>query len=312
MQTTELTTSQAATLLQVHESSLKRWANSGDFALQRTNGGHRRIPLTGLLEFAHRKGLDALLLRLQPYEAEVATAALEARERNDYRALSDLVLRFCDSESPLALKGLLEFLTRAAELPLPRVLDQAIGGALREVGRQWELGSRSVALEHRFTQKVLEALHHTLHALHVEKFPLPLSRHEAQTRRALVACAEGCYHEIGAMMVRLVLEASGWDVLYLGANVPFEETALAQENEKIPLVCLSFSSPLSGADVRRCLKVLGALHQVAAPYTLALGGAALTPALAAGVPTPFRAVKICNSTESLARWMTGWKTSEAP
>jgi methanogenic corrinoid protein MtbC1 len=256
--------------------------------------------------------LDSLLLRLTPFEVEIATAALEARERNDYHGISDLVLRFCDSESPMALKGLLEFLTRAAELPLTRVLDQGIGSALREVGRQWETGVRTVALEHRFTQKVLEALHHAMHSLQSEKYPFPLSEKPAGTQTALVACAEGCFHEIGAMMVRLVLEHQGWNALYLGANVPYEEIAMAQESERTQLVCLSFTPPLSGADLRRCLKVLSALHHPEATYALALGGAALTPALAAGIPTPFRAVKVCNSTESLSRWLTGWKNPEAP
>jgi excisionase family DNA binding protein len=310
MPLTDLTTSQAATLLQVHESSLKRWANSGDFALERTTGGHRRIPLTGLLDFAHRKGLDALLLRLHPFEAEVASAALEARERNDYSGISKLILQFCDSESPLALKGLMEFLTQAAELPMTRVMDQGFGAALREVGRQWEDGSRSVALEHRFTQKVLDALHTLLHQTLLEKYPAPLASPSQESRKAIVACAEGCYHEIGSMMVRILLEREGWDALYLGANVPFEEIAMAQESQGSALVCLSFVPPLSAADVRRCLKVLSALHNPQFPYALALGGASLSPSHTEGVATPFRSVKVCTSMESLSRWLTGWKPKE--
>ena len=62
-------------------------------------------------------------------------------------------------------------------------------------------------------------------------------------------------------MARIVLERAGWNVTYLGANVPYEEIAGIQELERSRLLCVSFSPPLGPSDARRCLKVLNALRR---------------------------------------------------
>ena len=47
----QLTTRQVAEALSVSESSVKRWCDQGAIPTIRTVGGHRRIPLDGLLRF---------------------------------------------------------------------------------------------------------------------------------------------------------------------------------------------------------------------------------------------------------------------
>src|SRR6187549_3486938 len=93
---TLLTSSQAAGLLEVHESSVKRWTNEGALRPIKTKGGHRRISLPGLIEFARAERADASLLGLAPFEVDMAKAALAARERNDFQPLAGLIVRLCD------------------------------------------------------------------------------------------------------------------------------------------------------------------------------------------------------------------------
>ena len=75
-----LTTSQAASLLQVHESSVKRWSNAGRVAPAKTTGGHRRITLSALLELAKEQLLE--IVQEQPlaqiYVKSLAVAANDA------------------------------------------------------------------------------------------------------------------------------------------------------------------------------------------------------------------------------------------
>src|SRR5688500_4332747 len=93
-----LTTSQAASLLQVHESSVKRWSNGGLVSPSKTTGGHRRIALPALLDLAREMRSDSPLLRLAPHGAELARATLACRERNDFAPMIDLMVRLCDGE----------------------------------------------------------------------------------------------------------------------------------------------------------------------------------------------------------------------
>ncbi|MCB9434622.1 MAG: helix-turn-helix domain-containing protein, partial [Ardenticatenaceae bacterium] len=56
MQTTEtwLPLKQAASLLDVHPTTLRRWADSGDIPVLLTPGGHRRFALSDIQAFTER------------------------------------------------------------------------------------------------------------------------------------------------------------------------------------------------------------------------------------------------------------------
>jgi MerR family transcriptional regulator, light-induced transcriptional regulator len=299
---TLLTTSQAATLLQVHESSVKRWTNQGELVSQKTAGGHRRIAIQELLHFAQAKNISAAIRTLAPHEEEIAMAGFAAREQNDFSGLQELILKFCDAEPTYWLSQLLLLTETVFDLPLTRIYDSAIGGALREVGRQWQSGSRTIALEHRFTQKVVDALYGKINQIDSQALQLPLHT-SPQPPKAIVGCAEGCYHEIGGLMSRILLRTMGYDVTYLGANAPFEEVAGIQELEGAELVCLSFVPPLNNSDVRRSIKVLGALYNANRPYSLIVGGASTEMGWQEPVTGPFLQIKAVNSIASFENWL---------
>lgn len=119
---------------------------------------------------------------------------------------------------------------------------------------------------------------------------------------ALIGCSEGCHHEIGGFMARVLLLRAGWSVTYLGANVPHEELAGIQELERAQLMCVTFALPLGPGDLRRCLKVLNALHHPLAPYKLVVGGLPN----AAGTEDQFDTripLKFGDSMEAFERWL---------
>ncbi|HSG69042.1 MAG TPA: helix-turn-helix domain-containing protein, partial [Planctomycetaceae bacterium] len=55
-----VTPRQVGRALQVSESSVKRWCDKGVIPTQKTAGGHRRIPLSGLIEFLRESGQPIL------------------------------------------------------------------------------------------------------------------------------------------------------------------------------------------------------------------------------------------------------------
>ena len=291
---TLLTSSQAATLLGVHESSVKRWTNDGALRPIKTRGGHRRIPLPDLLAFARTDRAEADLLRLAPFEEETARAALAARERNDFGPLTELLLKLIDTRPPIYVVRALCYLDAACGVPLARSFDLGICEALRRVGGQWADGLRTVAHEHRFTQKVLDALY-------------TLRNSEADENRpgvpvALVGCAETCFHEIGAMLVRLALETAGWQVIYLGSNVPFGEFAGLQAETGARLIAVSFVPPSANADAMRCIDLLRRSYKESKPYWLALGGGGLQAESLDLKRLPFLGIAAHRQIESLQDW----------
>ncbi|MEO7426428.1 MAG: helix-turn-helix domain-containing protein [Fibrobacteria bacterium] len=289
-----LTTSQAAGLLEVHESTMKRWANEGRFQPDRTAGGHRRITLPALMAFARADREDAALLKFAPFEEEMARAALECRERNHFKPLADLIIKLCDTRPPGQLVAAMRYLERACGVPRARTFDLGVAEALRRIGREWAAGERSIAQEHRFTQKVLDAAH-SLRAQSEEDT-------ESRAPLALVGCAETCYHEVGAMFVRLALEEAGWRVCYLGANVPFGEFGLIQAELGAKLLAISFVPPCGNPDARRCAAVLAGMYRPDRPYHLALGGGGVDESCVAGRRGPFSGVKAGIDVEAFQAW----------
>lgn len=289
-----LTSSQAADLLQVHESSMKRWTNEGRLKPVTTKGGHRRIPLSDLIDFVRKERPDSALLRFSPHEEDVAMAALACRERNNFLPLTDLIVRFCDTKPPSYLVETVRYLRDAFEIPLTRTFDLGVAEALRKIGREWADGTRTIAHEHRFTQKVLDALYGLRQeGSYSPDKPVPL---------ALVGSAESCLHEIGAMFARLALEEAGWQVCYLGSNVPFDEFAGIQTELKASMVAISFISPSVGADARRCAGILGRLYRDNAPYHLVMGGSGIKHDEYEKDGWPFLSIRIVKDTESLYEW----------
>lgn len=143
-----------------------------------------------------------------------------------------------------------------AELELRMILP-----AQREVGRLWQENRISVAQEHLATSISQLVMSH-LYA-HLPR-PVPNGRH------ILVACVEGELHDLGARMGADFLEMAGFDVRFLGADVPnavLRETIL----ERTPdLLGLSATMPFHWPALE---KAVAEVRTVAPVLPIIVGGA---------------------------------------
>lgn len=60
-------------------------------------------------------------------------------------------------------------------------------------------------------------------------------------KKVMLLCLENEFHFIGLKMVAILFEEHGWNVKFLGANMPLEHAKLAIEKWDPHVVCLSFS-----------------------------------------------------------------------
>lgn len=102
--------------------------------------------------------------------------------------------------------------------------------ALREVGRLWHMSELSIAEEHFATNT-------TRHVMSQVAAYLP--QRESRGRAAVVCAVQGNTHDIGARVVADFLEADGWRVIDLGADVPIEDIVGSVEIFKADLVAIS-------------------------------------------------------------------------
>lgn len=160
--------------------------------------------------------------------AEPATDATRAEE------LSLYLQAIRAGERRAALAVALEALRAGATVA--EVYGEILQPAQIEIGRLWERNEATVAEEHMataVTQYVVAQLY--------SRLEIP----EATRGRALVTGVRGELHQLGANMVADVLEADGWDVRFLGTQLPHGGVLQAIEEHQPRLVGISATVLLS-------------------------------------------------------------------
>lgn len=297
-----LTSTETADLLEVHPSTVKRWCNDGELLSAKTSGGHRRLHLEDIMEFARQREIRTVLTPFHPYEPHVWTALREIRQEGSFRRLHDLAMGWVGRGQLRRLGLLFETLGRDAELDLCTFCDQGVRGLMRRVGVEWAQGRLRVGDEHLVSQIMSDVL--------VGLRPDPrgriaLPRNGKRRPVAVVGAMEGNQHGLGSLCVRLVLERLGWDVLYLGPDVPFEDFGALQRSRGAALVCVSLKPPAAAGDLARAVRTLGGVYDAGRPYSLVFGGVPdedFAPTLLDG---PFRDVAVLDSSTDLCRRLGG-------
>jgi methanogenic corrinoid protein MtbC1 len=133
-----------------------------------------------------------------------------------------------------------------------------------EIGRLWEQDKISTAEEHLATALVGRVLA-TLYA------QLPLA--VANRGRAVVTSAPNEYHELGARLLADLLEAAGWDVLFLGANTPAEALLNLLGKAQPRFVAISLTMPFGVGKVAEIISRIKAAPELAGVRVM-VGGAA--------------------------------------
>jgi methanogenic corrinoid protein MtbC1 len=97
-----------------------------------------------------------------------------------------------------------------ARFPLETVCLEVLRKGMSQIGELWYQGESTVQQEHFASALAIRRLEALIAAA-----PAP-SKHE----RILIACPPGEDHVFSPLMVTLLLRQRGWNVIYLGANVP--------------------------------------------------------------------------------------------
>jgi methanogenic corrinoid protein MtbC1 len=135
-----------------------------------------------------------------------------------------------------------------------------------EVGRLWETNRITIAEEHMataITQYAMAQLYQ-----HIEP-------DSSQAGKMVITGIEGEMHQIGPNMVADVLEARGWDVRFLGTNMPNSGIIQAIEEHGADTVGISATILVSIPKVVRLVKDMQAKFGAACPR-LIFGGRAFS------------------------------------
>src|SRR5262245_55728396 len=212
-----LTSAEAAALLGVSPSSVKRWVDEGALAAERTVGGHRRI---------RRDALDSFRATLAERAARAEAGAGE---------LVDLLLA---DTPPQEVEARLLAL-RAAAGSAGRLAER-LAPAIHEIGARWERAAISVVDEHLASERLARAL-----ARLVEWAPLGEG-----APRALLGTPPGEEHTLGLSLVELCLREADWSTRWSGRSAPLADLVAHVREAAPPLRLVAVSASVYARDAR--------------------------------------------------------------
>ncbi len=124
--------------------------------------------------------------------------------------------------------------------PIEQVTEEIIAPLLVEIGERWHRGEVTVIQEHFAT------------ALLRRRLSVLLDAYDQSTTGplAITGSAPGDWHDVGILLVSLMLRRHGWRVIHLGQNVPASHLAEAIKHLRPNLVCVSatITESVSGLD----------------------------------------------------------------
>jgi methanogenic corrinoid protein MtbC1 len=255
----DLSPRQVAEAMGVSESSLKRWCDGGLIPTRRTAGGHRRVPVDGVVAFLRERGFD-------PKRPDLL--GLPAGAHRDRRELGELERRagaaLCagnESDFASLLLGLYLGGRSIAELS-----DRLVAPAFELVGTSWAHGQLEVYQERRAVELVLKTVHELSRVIPAPAPDAPL---------ALSTTLEGDPYALPVALSELVLRDAGWNTTSLGSGNPAASLAAAIDDLSPRLLCVSASAI---GDASAFTTGVNALYEHARSRgtALALGGRALT------------------------------------
>jgi methanogenic corrinoid protein MtbC1 len=224
---------QLAQAIGVSESSLKRWADSGQITVSRTSGGHRRITLTEAIRFI--RATRATVVKPEILGLSEISAIQRARpsEEDELTAFTTYLKEGREAEA----RGLFlsSYLSGRSIAELGAELVQP---ALEAIGEIWRHGMEGVFIEHRATDICIQAISQ-----------VRLMQHAPDDAPVAVGGApSGDVYLLPSLLSAAVLAGEGYRAINLGPDSPADALLHAAHEYDAALVWLSISAELESGE----------------------------------------------------------------
>ncbi len=253
-------TRELAQMWNLSESTVKRWADTGDLQCYRTPGGHRKFRLENISDFQTKRGFEATgLLTTEEWEnPDIEVCVNEKR----FEKVRQLILYLASQNQRTRIKNLLQRLYMRG-MGIVDLYDQILVPVSETTQHKLQSGQLLEGQAKLAANNLEEAIFYL--------FPRMIQRHK--NGKTALSAAPDIFCRLPVNAISRILEVEGWDCLNLGSNVPFAAMAEMVEHEPVNLVCVVSSQLERDKNV---IEQLGALYEITESYRIPimLGGVA--------------------------------------
>ncbi len=219
-----------------HDLSTIKWL------VARQQEGMRISQAANYWEELISSGIDPLLDKHQPRQAD--TLVLIDENDDTLESLQQKWIEYCLEFDELHADQVLSL--AFAQFPIETVFPAVILPSLNQMGQLWYQGDATVQQEHFMSEIAVKKIQTLITAA-----PNPV-----HTQRILIACPPEEQHTIVNLILTLLLTHRGWEVIYLGANVPLDQLSTAIRDIKPDLVILNASRLSTAVNLLKVLNML--------------------------------------------------------
>ena len=152
----------------------------------------------------------------------------------------------------------------------PVFLEKVIAPLMREIGKQWRAGTLRIAHEHLATAVVRTLLGNICRGFNIS----------AAMPSLVMATPRDQFHEIGALIAGMTAASHGWQVIYLGPNLPAEEIVRCTVENSAKAIGLSIIHPTDDPHLANELrKIRGGIQEHVTLFVGGAGAAAYSPVI---------------------------------
>ncbi len=220
------TTRELAQIWNVSESTVKRWADSGELGCERTPGGHRRFSLRHIHEFQKSRGFEATGLLLAPEWEDPEVE--ESVNRKNFEKVREQILYLATANQRARIEELLERLYLRG-IAVCELYDDILVPCGLISQERVERGEITIGQGRLINNNIEEAMY-TI-------FP-KMTRRRSNGKMGLCANPDT---KAGLTLnaISRILESEGWEALNLGNHVSFGVMAEMVKIEPVNLVCVT-------------------------------------------------------------------------
>lgn len=180
------------------------------------------LPIERLKQFAKQEAIEVPATKSEEFTSEIEEKA------NKY--INDSVIAIKEFDSYRLEKSLRR---SSVELGSFKVLTDLISPLMDIVGEKWSMGELNPSNEHFASEIIKNYLKNIILSSNISPGAPVL----------VVTTPKGQLHDVGAAIVATAAVAEGWKVLYLGANLDYNEITSTAEKNSADAVALSIVHP---------------------------------------------------------------------
>lgn len=201
---------EAAKILGVNVSTIKRWTDEGKLTCIKTAGGHRKFLMEHLAAFLEKNKKKTEKVNLFPIENETDLRISHHIVKGDFTYLNQFILNQSLNANIERVQQVLNGLY-LAQYQLHRIYDRLVTIVLHDIGQMWVDEKLAIAEEHIASQTIRDAVIRLQGIIRLPK---------KKVGKALCLNFTNEWHSIALKMVEHVLETRGFRVYFSGQNTP--------------------------------------------------------------------------------------------